>query len=83
MKTQATGEIRLNSARIEQQQAITQPLHQVFAKLAFSYGMTIQEAERGELTGSALVCLEMACDDLKALIIPARAELREVRNEQI
>lgn len=76
MNTQAMGKIRPNTARIEQQQALIQPLHLIFARLAFSYGMTVQEAERGELAGSSLVCLEMTCDDLKALLEPTRAALR-------
>lgn len=66
-------------ARIEQQQTLTQPLHLAFANLAFSYGATLKEAERGELTGSALVCLEMSCNELLALSVTLRAQLREVQ----
>lgn len=65
-----------NPARIEQQQNLTQPLHLAFASLAFSYGMTIKEAERGELTGSAVVGLQCDCEELLALAVSLRQALR-------
>lgn len=68
--------IALNPARIEQQQTLTQPLHLAFADLAFSYGNTIKETERGELTGSALVSLQCDCEELMALSVSLRQALR-------
>lgn len=66
-------------ARIEQQQSLTQPLHLAFANLAFSYGMTIKETERGELTGSAVVGLQCDCEELLALSVSLRGQLRKVQ----
>ena len=66
-------------ARIEQQQSLTRPLHLAFANLAFSYGNTLKEAERGELTGSALVGLQCDCEELLTLALSLRGQLREVQ----
>ena len=66
-------------ARIEQQQSLTQPLHLAFANLAFSYGNTLKEAERGELTGSALVGLQSDCEELMELALSLRGQLRELQ----
>jgi hypothetical protein len=65
-----------NHAQIEQHQTLVNPLQHAFACLAFNYGMTIKEAERGELSGSALDCLEAQCENLQTLAAAARKTLR-------
>lgn len=68
-----------NPARIEHYRNLTRLLFLAFANLAFSYGNTIKEAELGDLTGSALVGLQCDCEELLALALSLRAQLREVQ----
>lgn len=66
----------INPAQIEQHQTFVTTLHRAFANLAFSYGMTAKEAERGELSGSALVGLQCGCEELLELTTSLRDALR-------
>ncbi|WP_446808636.1 hypothetical protein ACH50O_15320 [Methylomonas sp. 2BW1-5-20] len=68
-----------NPARIEQQQTLTNPLHPIFAGLALSYGMVMQDAKYGELSLNVLECLVTDCEELLALSLSLRAQFREVQ----
>lgn len=63
-------------ARIEQQQALTNPLHPIFADLSLSYGLVMQDAKYGELSLNVLESLATDCEKMLALAVSLRQALR-------